>query len=156
MAFEIRVVDNTPLSGEKDLGRALEFFLEQIGYISNRGADNGIAYKLFADCLMAYPEKSWLIDELIVHLETSRPTVYRHLNKLKSMDILDETSYLDPDAARSGMRATGMTKKAYRLRYGSLEKAWNFVEAHVKVAMENYARSVEHIQELADARRKGY
>jgi hypothetical protein len=31
---------------------------------------------------------------------------------------------------------TKQQKKAYRLRYGNFQKAWNFVEAHIKVAVE--------------------
>jgi hypothetical protein len=40
------------------------------------------------------------------------------------------------------------------LRYGNLEKAWNFVEAHIKVAVENYSKTVEHLQKLIDDQRK--
>ena len=35
------------------------------------------------------------------------------------------------------------------MRYGNLSKAWNFTEAHVQVAMENYRKTVDHLQELA-------
>jgi len=45
-------------------------------------------------------------------------------------------------------------KKAYRLRYANLEKAWNFVEAHIKVAVENYGKTVEHLQKLMDDQKK--
>jgi hypothetical protein len=40
------------------------------------------------------------------------------------------------------------------LRYGNFQKAWNFVEAHLKVAIENYGKTVEHLQELIDKQRK--
>jgi hypothetical protein len=41
------------------------------------------------------------------------------------------------------------------LRYGNIEKAWNFVEAHLKVAIENYSKTVEHLQKLIEKQRKG-
>ena len=46
-------------------------------------------------------------------------------------------------------------KKGYRLRYGNFQKAWNFVEAHLKVAIENYGKTVEHLQNLIEKQRKG-
>ena len=83
-----------------------------------------------------------MVDEIAVSLKTSRPTVYRHLNKLKGFDILEEVQVFDD--------ITKQNKKAYQLRYGNLEKAWNFVEAHIKVAVENYGKTVEHLQNLLE------
>jgi N-glycosylase/DNA lyase len=73
--------------------------------------------------------------------------VYRHLNKLKGFDILEEVQIFD--------ETTKQNKKAYRLRYGNLQKAWNFVEAHLKVAIENYGKTVEHLQKLVEKQKKG-
>ncbi len=41
-------------------------------------------------------------------------------------------------------------RKGYRIRYGNLAKAWNFVEAHVQVAMEHYRETVDHLQKLSE------
>ena len=57
------------------------------------------------------------------------------------MDLLEESS-LDESA--------GGGQKAYRIRYGNIAKAWNFVEANVKIAMENYRKSIDHLQTLAE------
>jgi predicted transcriptional regulator len=143
MGFELTVVSNIPLTEEEDLEHAAKIFLAQIGYLS-KGADVRIPLNLFMECLLKKPEKAWQVDELAVVLKTSRPTVYRHLNKLKSLDLLEEVLVEDEQ--------TGQLKKGYKLRYGSLSKAWNFVEAHVKVALENYRKTVNHIQELIDKR----
>jgi len=139
MTFEIRVISNTPLIGETNPETAARTFFEQIGYLS-KGSDPSIPYTLFADYFIKHPTKAWYVEELSMQLETSKPTIYRHLNKLKSLDILEEIQVFDD--------ATKQHKKAYRLRYGDLKKAWNFVEAHVKVAMENYGKTVEHLQEI--------
>jgi len=45
------------------------------------------------------------------------------------------------------------TKKGYRIRYGNLSKAWNFVESNVQIAMENYRKTVDHVQNLSQERR---
>lgn len=147
MTFELSVVSNTPLTPVADMDEVAIAFLRQVGYLG-RGAEDGanaresLAYRLFRDCFLLRADKQWTVEELIATLGTSRPTVYRHLNKLKSLDLLEESS----------MRAEGelMGRKTYRIRYGNLAKAWNFVEANVKVAMENYRKSVDHLHALAE------
>jgi predicted transcriptional regulator len=146
MGFEMQVVSNTPLIGENDVENVAKQFLEQIGYLS-KGSDPTIPYQIFTDFFLRHPTKPWLVDEIAVSLKTSRPTVYRHLNKLKGFDILEEVQIFD--------ESTQQHKKAYQMRYGNFQKAWNFVEAHIKVAVENYGRTVEHLQNLLDRERKG-
>ena len=146
MAFEMQVVSNTPLVGEDDPDVVAKIFFEQIGYLS-KGADPKIPYKLFTDFFLKHPTKAWYVDEIVTELKTSKPTVYRHLNKLKGFDILEEVHVFDD--------ATQQNKKAYRMRYGNFQKAWNFVEAHLKIAVENYGKTVEHLQKLVEKQLKG-
>jgi len=145
MGFEMQVVSNTPLVGEDDPEVVAKIFFEQIGYLS-KGSDPDIPYKLFTEFFLKHPTKAWYVDEISVKLKTSKPTVYRHLNKLKGFDILEEVHTFD--------ESTKQNKKAYRLRYGNIQKAWNFVEAHLKVAIENYGKTVEHLQKLIEKQRK--
>ena len=145
MSFEIRIVNNTPLVGEEDPDIVAKIFFEQIGYLS-KGTDPKIPYTLFAEYFIKHPEKAWFVEELAQKLNTSKPTIYRHLNKMKGLDILEEMQVFD--------EATNQHKKAYRLRYGNLIKAWNFVEAHIKVAVENYGKTVEHLQNLMEEKRR--
>jgi predicted ArsR family transcriptional regulator len=153
--FEIQVVSNTPLTPVNDFHTVATTLLYQVGYLP-KGYDpktdtesvrNSVPYRLVVNCFLKRPEKAWTIDELCTVLDTSRPTVYRHLNKLKALDLVEE-SVVRPDSSE------GQPKKAYRIRYGDLSKAWNFVEAHVKVAMDNYRKTVDHLQELADKERE--
>ena len=145
MGFEIKIVSNTPLVGEIDPNIVAKIFFEQIGYIS-KGADPKIPYKIFADFFIRNPSKAWFVEEISNQLKTSKPTIYRHLNKLRGLDILEEMQIFDEMSKQN--------KKAYRLRYANLEKAWNFVEAHIKVAVENYGKTVEHLQKLMDDQKK--
>jgi predicted transcriptional regulator len=145
MGFEIKVVSNTPLIGEGDPEQVAKQFFEQIGYIS-KGSNPNIPFKIFNEFFLKHPAKAWYVEEISDKLNTSKPTVYRHLNKLKGFDILEEIHVFDENSQQN--------KKAYRLRYGNLEKAWNFVEAHIKVAIENYSKTVEHLQKLIDEQRK--
>jgi len=145
MEFEMRIVSNTPLIGEEKADDVAKKFFEQIGYIS-KGSDPEIPYKLFADFFLRHPNKAWYVEEISSELKTSKPTVYRHLNKLKGFDILEEIQVFDETSKQN--------KKAYRLRYGNIQKAWNFVEAHLKVAIENYGKTVEHLQKLIETEGK--
>jgi hypothetical protein len=146
LGFEMQIVSNTPLVGEENPETVAKKFFEQIGYIS-KGSDPAIPYKMFADFFIKHPTKAWFVEEISHELKTSKPTVYRHLNKLKGFDILEEMHVFDD--------STKQNKKAYRLRYGNLQKAWNFVEAHIKVAVENYGKTVEHLQKLMEEQKKG-
>ncbi|RLF44483.1 MAG: transcriptional regulator [Thermoplasmata archaeon] len=141
MEFEIRVVKSSPLTGENDYKKVAVKFLKLIGYMPENADENAISYKLF-ECFLLHPDKEWTIEELMATLNATKATIYRHLNKLKCMDILEE-----------GKEGEGKkVKKTYRLRYGNLAKAWNFVEAHVKVAMESYTETVMHLQKLIERR----
>ncbi len=143
MGFEIIVKDNTAIVTETDIEKVSKRFLTQIGYIV-KGASPDVPLKLFLNCFIKRPDKAWLVDELAFELKTSRPTVYRHLNKLKGYDLLEDVQ-----------TGEAQRKKAYRLRYSNLSKAWNFTEAHINVAVENYRKTVEHLQELIEEEKHG-
>ncbi len=141
MDFQIRVVESSPLTGEDNYKKAVEKFLKLIGYMNENDDMFSLSYRLF-ELFLLYPDKYWEVDELISKLEATKSAIYRHLNKLKAMDLLEE-----------GKSGEGQNvKKTYRMRYGNFAKAWSFVEAHVRVAMENYGESVAHIQKLVERR----
>ncbi len=148
MGFEVTVRSNTPLIGESDKLVVARLFLEQIGYIT-KGSEPDIPLSLFMDCFMTQPDKPWVADEMAVKLNTSLPTIYRHLNKLKSMDILEEIKLEDIIKTDEG-KEIKQIKKGYKLRYSSLSKAWNFVEAHVDAAMDSYRKTIDHLQVLME------
>lgn len=146
--FELNVVSNTPLTPLKDVDEVALQFLKQIGYLS-KGYDpktgavsvqDSVPYRLFMDCFMRNLKRVWLVEELATTLNTTRPTIYRHLNKLKAIDLIEEI-----ETVRNGQK-----KKGYRIRYGDLRKAWSFTEANVEMAMESYRKTIDHIQTLIE------
>jgi predicted transcriptional regulator len=144
MDFAITVSRNTPLTSVEDMEEACVIFLTQIGYLQKSGETDpkkSVPFRMFVDYFLERKDKTWLVEELAHELETSKPTIYRHINKLKAMDLLEE-AYLEVKG--------GSTKKGYKLRYGSLADAWHFVEEHVSVAMANYRKSVDHIEKLSE------
>ncbi|MFW3146671.1 MAG: NUDIX domain-containing protein [Thermoplasmatota archaeon] len=150
MEFDIRVVRNDPLTGQYDLNEALRTFLKQIGYLPE-SYDDDVAFRLMRECFLQYPKKPWTVDELLTELDTSKSTLYRYLNKLKGLDIIDE-EVIPFEGQREG--PFKKTRKGYKIRFSSLSLAWSLVESHTKVAMENYRRSVDHIDSLVQGRSK--
>jgi len=149
--FEITVVSNTPLTPLKDLDDVALLFLTQIGYIPKgydpkteaKSVRESVPYRLFVECFLGRMDKGWTVEQLAARLKTTKATIYRHINKLKDMDMLDEVN----------VNEKGTVRKGYRIRYGNLSKAWNFVESNVEIAMENYRKTVDHLMKLAEQRR---
>ncbi|HYA10446.1 MAG TPA: helix-turn-helix domain-containing protein [Thermoplasmata archaeon] len=150
MPFELSLRYSTPLTPIADLDEVLREFLRMIGYLpegeDGRGSEGPIAQslalRLVRECLLRDPSRAWYAEELAAVLKTSKPTVYRHLNKLKALDLLEEVAgALD-----------GKGRKGYRLRYGNLARAWDFTEANAQNALRRYRETVNHLQELIDRR----
>jgi len=137
----MRIVNISPPLNENDYRKVAEKFLKAIGYMNENDSISSISYRLF-ELFLLHPKRNWTVEELMYELNATKSTVYRHLNKLKGMDILEE-----------GKIGEGIkVKKTYKLRYGNIAKAWSFVEAHVKVAMENYGETVMYLQNLLERR----
>ncbi|MEM0128476.1 MAG: winged helix-turn-helix domain-containing protein [Thermoplasmatales archaeon] len=137
--FEIRVrLRNPTVSG--DIDRLLSEFLIDIGYLEERGEfsldtiKNSVPFRLFKEVFLTRADRTWPVNEIITYLNTSKPTLYRHLNRLKALEIIQEVQI--------------GKEKGYVMRYNSFSLAWNFVEANVKMAMDNYRKRVEGIQTM--------
>jgi predicted transcriptional regulator len=146
--FELQVVSSTPLTPLDDADDVALQFLVMIGYLP-KGYDpkteaanvqESIPYRLFVECFLGNLKRAWTVEELAAKLRTTKPTIYRHLNKLKGIDLLEEV-----DVQKGGER-----KKGYRIRYGDLSKAWNFTEANVEMAMDSYRKTVDHLQKIIE------
>ena len=148
MPFELTLRAATPLTPLPTLEEVLPEFLRQIGYLpegpDGRSGDGPvretIAYRLVRDCLLKDPNKAWYPEELFASLGAAKASVYRHLNKLKSLDLLEEVD--------GGGEGKG--RKGYRLRYGNLARAWDFTEANAQNALKRYRESVDHLQGLIE------
>lgn len=138
------------MNSVSDADVVAETFLVQIGYLpkgydpktSAVGVRDSVPYRMFMDYFMKNLSKAWAVEELAALLETTKPTIYRHINKLKSMDLLESVD----------VEFDGAIRKGYRIRYGDLAKAWNFTEANVGMAMDNYKMTASHLQDLMRTR----
>src|SRR5437867_13129185 len=94
------IVSNTPLTPLKDIDDVALLFLTQIGYISE-GYDpktdagsvrESVSYRLFVECLLGRLDKGWTVEQLAAKLKTTKARIYRHINKRKEMDLMDEVN----------------------------------------------------------------
>ncbi len=136
--FRMTIVSAPSRAIDSDLDKTVAFFLSDIGYIPRLKPSTDFQvitksayFRLFKECFLMRSDRYWTGDELLSYLSTSRTTLYRHLNKLKSMDLLEEIQ-------------EGKIKK-YRLRSGNILRAWTWVEVNIKMALENYKKTVEQI-----------
>ena len=152
MVFELQVTSNTPMTAVSDPNQVAESFLIDIGYIP-KGYDpktsatsirDSVPYRLFMEFFMKYQSRAWSVEELAYLLGTSKPTIYRHINKLKALDLLESMD----------VEYDGDMRKGYRIRYGDLSKAWTFTCSNVEMAMKNYSATVDHFQQLMTKRRE--
>ncbi len=148
MPFELALRYSTPLTPIADVEEVLREFLRMVGYLpegaDGRGSEGpvaqSLALRLVRECLLRDPSRAWYAEELSAVLKTSKPTIYRHINKLKALDLLEEV----------GGASDGRGRKGYRLRYGNLARAWDFTEANAQNALRRYRETVNHLQELLD------
>ena len=148
MPFELTLRYSTPLTPLSNVDEVLQEFLRMVGYLpegEDRRAGEGpvaesLAYRLVRECLLRDPARPWYAEELVAVLKTSKPTIYRHINKLKSLDVLEEVSGA----------ADGKGRKGYRLRYGNFARAWDFTEANAQNALRRYRATVDHLQSLLE------
>ncbi|MGQ9582837.1 MAG: helix-turn-helix domain-containing protein [Thermoplasmatota archaeon] len=121
-------------------------YLSDIGPMDPRRARRSVPFRLVTDCLLTKPDAGWTIDELSTALDTTKPTVYRYLRRLGQLGVLERSV---PAAPPEGDEA-GAPKRRFRIRRGSLSKAWNATEWYAKTVMQGYRRAVERIAELAE------
>ncbi|MBE6516634.1 MAG: helix-turn-helix transcriptional regulator [Thermoplasmata archaeon] len=140
------------MTAVSDPNQVAESFLIDIGYIP-KGYDpktsatsirDSVPYRLFMEFFMKYQSRAWSVEELAYLLGTSKPTIYRHINKLKALDLLESMD----------VEYDGDMRKGYRIRYGDLSKAWTFTCSNVEMAMKNYSATVDHFQQLMSKRRE--
>ncbi len=148
MDLKIQVAEHTPIVSN-DLDEVLKNFLLDIGYLSGRKSEDevydSVPFRLWTECFLKEPERFMTIDELALTLDTTKPTIYRHLNKLKSLQILEEKEITLEDNGE-------VVKKGYRLRQGDLRKAWHITELNIESNLKRYKETVEMINSLSSGK----
>ncbi len=141
----MKISSHTPISSD-NLSEVLENFLLDIGYLSGRKEGKelyeSIPFRLWTDCFLKNTEKPWTVDKMASTLGASKPSIYRHLNKLKNLDIVESEDIVIEDDGE-------VIKKGYRIRHGDLKTAWHITEANVESALKRYRESIDKIDDLS-------
>jgi len=130
---EVRVEENSTYEDNLGiLGRG-------IGLLSNHHYpyNESMPYKIIDECFLQRPDRAWTAEEVAAWIETTRPTAYRHLNKLISLGIIERCRAADG----------GPPTSAFHLRKGSLKKGWQKIETEIELILEQYKKTIKQISE---------
>ncbi len=145
MTFSLSLQDLPSPAPEEDWRTTALRLLRASGYLAE-GYDPktpvskvtaSVPFRLF-ETLVRAPDRTWSIEQLQERLQTSPPTVYRHLGKLHRMGLLDTAG------VEGGARA-------YHLAHFELPLAWEVTAAHVRGALARNARMADLLAEAFGA-----
>tara|TARA_Y100001970_G_scaffold261180_1_gene344031 strand:- start:360 stop:1262 length:903 start_codon:yes stop_codon:yes gene_type:complete len=108
-----------------------------IGLLSNHHYpyNESMPYKIIDECFLQRPDRAWTAEEVAAWIETTRPTAYRHLNKLISLGLIERCR------AEDG----GPPTSAFHLRKGSLKKGWQKIETEIELILDQYKKIIKQI-----------
>ena len=110
-----------------------------IGLLSNHHYpyNESMPYKIIDECFLQRPDRAWTAEEVAAWIETTRPTAYRHLNKLISLGLIERCRAADG----------GPPTSAFHLRKGALKKGWQKIETEIELILEQYKKTIKQISE---------
>lgn len=75
---------------------------------------------------------------------STRPTLQKHLRRLEGLDLLERAAFPDEN---------GFPRRHWRLRQGSLARAFDFTDARARLSLDAMGRWAAHIDALSEADR---
>lgn len=75
---------------------------------------------------------------------STRPTLQKHLRRLEGLDLVERAAFPDEN---------GFPRRHWRLRHGSLARAFEFTDARARLSLDAMGRWAAHIDDLAAAGR---
>ena len=110
-----------------------------IGLLSNHHSpyNESMPYKIIDECFLQRPDRAWTAEEVAAWIETTRPTAYRHLNKLISLGLIERCRAADG----------GPPTSAFHLIKGSLKKGWQKIETEIELILGQYKKIIKQISE---------
>ena len=86
---------------------------------------------------MCIRDRAWTAEEIAAWIETTRPTAYRHLNKLIALGLIERCRAADG----------GPPTSAFHLRAGSLKKGWQKIETQTEIILDKYKKTITKLKE---------
>jgi hypothetical protein len=141
-AFVMQLSD-APLPSEgapKDLAGA---FLHALGVIPDRtGGRKPLtlpSFRVFYLAFLMGGERWWSFEELSKQAPSTRPTLLKHIRRLEGLDLLERAGVEDE---------LGFARRHWRLRHGSLARAFEFTDARARLALDSMSRWAGHLDKL--------
>jgi len=133
--MKLREIRREETNYENDLG----ILGRGIGLLSNHHYPykESMPYKIINECFLQRPDRAWTAEEVAAWIETTRPTAYRHLNKLISLGLIERCRAADG----------GPPTSAFHLRKGSLKKGWQKIETEIELVLDKYKKIIKQISE---------
>ena len=94
-------------------------------------------YKIIDECFFQRPDRAWTAEEIAAWIETTRPTAYRHLNRLISLGLIERCRAADG----------GPPTSAFHLRKGSLKRGWQKIETQTELILGKYKKTIKQLAE---------
>lgn len=147
-AFVLRLCDDPlPKDGSpKDLAIA---FLSALGAIPDRTGGRKPtalpAFRAFHAAFLMGGERWWSFEELQKQAASTRPTLLKHIRRFEALDLLERAAFPDE---------FGFPRRHWRLRHGSLARAFEFTDARARMALDSMGRWAEHLDKLVDRERE--
>ena len=110
-----------------------------IGLLSNHHYpySESMPYKILDECFFQRPDRAWTAEEIAAWIETTKPTAYRHLNRLISLGLIERCRASDG----------GPPTSAFHLRFGSLKKGWQKIETQTELILDKYKKTIIKLKE---------
>ena len=110
-----------------------------IGLLSNHHYpySESMPYKILVECFFQRPDRAWTAEEIAAWIETTKPTAYRHLNRLISLGLIERCRASDG----------GPPTSAFHLRFGSLKKGWQKIETQTELILDKYKKTIIKLKE---------
>ena len=129
---EIQLNDNNYETDLGALGRG-------IGLLSSHHHpySESMPYKIIDECFFQRPDRAWTAEEIAAWIETTRPTAYRHLNRLITLGLIERCRAADG----------GPPTSAFHLRKGSLKRGWQKIETQTELILDKYKKTIKQLAE---------
>ena len=137
-AFEIELRE-IKINEEQSYETDLSAIGRGIGLLSNHHYpySESMPYKILDECFFQRPDRAWTAEEIAAWIETTKPTAYRHLNRLISLGLIERCRASDG----------GPPTSAFHLRFGSLKKGWQKIETQTELILDKYKKTIMKLKE---------
>ena len=92
MSFTIRIDRGMPDIDRMDTGELVRYIFRSLGYLGDGRVRTDAGTDLLCTCFLSDQKRPWTIDEMCNRTQLTRPTMYKYLNRLLDMELVEQVS----------------------------------------------------------------